>query len=372
MYHLVAAHTTLPRSSDVRSGSLIVFNELSLFSFRAFSTFSSTITGEMPVYLQKAAASRHQPLRLASSKESMGGADGPCPVGDTGISLFPFHPLQDTRSNKAERLLPLEMTSIQSKFITSTMEELKERVSKRQKIDAANRLVLKRRSGQSHLEDSEVTTARNRLDIVEELDAHPQIIQVVASPGGLITHWTERFANITKPSASLQKVPLTIFELVDSKSLSSLYSMVALSLHNIGVAEVEHFVPGENQTGASSEAELDQNGVELSSSSHLSITLPCKAFRRSSVKFNITIVFMDDEYSRERCFLGLLTPQDTPNGWDDTSLSSNESNPSDMISSNPDEGARDSSTVPRLPCGKVLRVDDNVLCQMLLGTSTTT
>ncbi len=89
----------------------------------------------------------------------------------------------------------------------------------------------------------------------------------------------EAFAEITRPSASLKKIPLTIFDLVDHISLPSFYGMLALSLHDVGVVEAETIGVDENTSGASS---------------HLSITLPCKMFRNSSTRYNITVRVYSD------------------------------------------------------------------------------
>lgn len=299
-----------------------------------------------------------------------------CPLGAKSYAL-PFHLLHDTRSNIAQDLQPLEMTSVQTKFIANTMEEMKERASKRQKIGPVDRFEPKRAyadNESSHcLGNDGDGIVRDQFDILEELDAHPQVIHIVATPGGLITYWNEAFTKITKPSASLQKIPLTIFELVDSKELSSLYSMVALSLHNIGIANVENFVLGGKQEDTSSDVEVDpNNGGESRQPSHLSITLPCRAFRNSSVLYNITVVFMNDDSSVERCFLGILTPRARSGNTDDDSLSSHASYVSSGASSNLAEepnstaGASDDDMPLQLPCGKILRVDDDVLCHLLL------
>ena len=107
----------------------------------------------------------------------------------------------------------------------------------------------------------------------------------------------ESFASITKPSERLKKVPLTIFELVDSKALPSLYSMLALSLHDVGIVEVEKFSLGDgnpeldiDQVSSSGCSAAAENNEEVtSSSSHVSITLPCRVFPNSSTRYNITV-----------------------------------------------------------------------------------
>jgi len=259
------------------------------------------------------------------------------------------------------------MNSLQSKLIAETMDDLRGRVAKRQKTGAVDQSVMlndhvydekeslpchdgdgdddgSSSSNSSRFDsdddDGSCCDGSSRFDILEELDAHPHVIQVVATSGGLITHWNEPFSKITKPSASLKKIPLTIFELVDSKSLPSLYSMLALSLHNIGMVEVENFP-------------LDGHDDEkLSRScSHLSITLPCKSFRNSSKHYNITVVFMNDIAAMKRCFLGILTPRMQAASAKERDVALNE---------------HAAATPRHMPCGKILRVDDDLLCQTLL------
>jgi len=313
------------------------------------------------------------------------------------------------------------MSPLQSKFISDTMKEVKERAAKRQKVcrrvvvdHDPPRVVVDGHQMVNHgVHDDPPRAPRaslisdydddgrscsdddgsRRFDILDELDAHPHAIRIVATSGGLITHWNDGFTKITKPSTCLKKIPLTIFELVDSKSLASLYGMLALALHNIGIVEVENFSLDEqeetnddsSEVAEASSLEVAEAAVadneKLRSPSHLSITLPCKLFRNSSTRYNITIVFMNYSASSKRCFLGILTPRvDECNISDDGSLtgSSYDSAPSIQASSNSTNktnanGVEHQDEVvvaaPRqeLPCGRILRVNDDLLCQMLLG-----
>ena len=85
--------------------------------------------------------------------------------------------------------------------------------------------------------------------------------------------------------------------------------MLALSLHNIGIVEVENCCGCDEEASSSSEDEDDEDeecttsaeeekvlyeemmmDKSLSlSSSHISITLPCRMFRDSSTRYNITV-----------------------------------------------------------------------------------
>mmetsp|Transcript_23764 Transcript_23764/g.40621 ORF Transcript_23764/g.40621 Transcript_23764/m.40621 type:complete len:316 (+) Transcript_23764:435-1382(+) len=266
-----------------------------------------------------------------------------------------------TQPNKMK---PLQMNPLQANFITDTMKELKERAAKRQKTIGGY-------VGHRFTNDSRVSFCdhdtddmsgneekSSKFDIMDELNAYPNAIQILATPGGLITHWNQAFSMITKPSTSLKKIPLTIFELVDSKCLSSLYSMLALSLHNIGIVEVETFTLDDEQDG-------DKKESSSNATSHLCITLPCKLFQNSSTRYNITIIYMNDISSMKACFLGILTPRSKGDYHDDSSFTSCES------STCPDNSKdKDILAAPRehsLPHGQIIRVDDGMLCQVLLG-----
>ena len=93
---------------------------------------------------------------------------------------------------------------------------------------------------------------------------------------------------------------MTIFEIIESKSLPSLYSILALALHNVRVDNIEDHTL--NDDNSSSEKVVDEGVVDstdkkavdgpedtTSPSSHLSITLPCKSFPNSSTHYNITV-----------------------------------------------------------------------------------
>ena len=163
-------------------------------------------------------------------------------------------------------------------------------------------------------------------DIFDELEAHPNAIQLVASSGGLITHCksqclisplvisyrflqtmphpsypilfpfpiragNEAFSDIThKSSSSLITNPITIFELIDSKSIPSLYGMLALALHNVPIVEEEIF-----SLTVSKNTDTDKKSRPYSLS-HLSITLPCKSFHNAPTQYNVTVRKYHDQF----------------------------------------------------------------------------
>jgi len=127
------------------------------------------------------------------------------------------------------------------------------------------------------------------------------------------------FDPIGSSSGQLHHPSLTHYIRPSQFTLSALlYSMIAMSLHNVPIVEVEGFRPCDyyyyysDYNASSSSTATDANGVHKkttkqsfnknnssssSSSFHLSITLPCKAFSNSSTLYNITIIFMDNGYA---------------------------------------------------------------------------
>jgi hypothetical protein len=161
----------------------------------------------------------------------------------------------------------------------------------------------------------------------------------------------EAFSKYTRKSlTSFVTNSITIFDLIDSKTLPALSIMLAMSLHDVPIVEVEVFPPIDNKNASFSfkggeVVKLDddlENKPGSSSSSHLSITLPCKSYHDSSTRYNITVrychhqvlhfyhsifvhpsshnisfsfskkkIMLVDAAPTKRCFLGILTPCET-------------------------------------------------------------
>lgn len=390
------------------------------------------------------------------------------------------------------------MNSQQPNFITETMNELRDsNANKRQKTETEHgghyghdekESLSSYRGGTSAGDDDSIisfsSSDSSLFDIFDELEAHPNAIQLVASSGGLITHCksqclisplvisyrflqtmphpsypilfpfpiragNEAFSDIThKSSSSLITNPITIFDLVDSQSIPSLYGMLALALHNVPIVEEEIFSPTVNKNRSYASLEEEEVAVLMtttemagdddlekksrpSSSSHLSITLPCKSFHKAKTQYNVTVrkyrdlflffchltfvinlttptsfskkILYVDAASMKRCFLGILTPrrtapqrEDCSNGdidhesclsnggsfgaFTSTNAPSNnltrhahdtkeqrEGGTKQRIKSLTEEhGAVGSAAqLPHIPCGKVVRIDDDFLCQIL-------
>ena len=174
---------------------------------------------------------------------------------------------------------------------------------------------------------------------LDQLSLNPQIGQLVATAGGLVTyckftahsyqamcskesdeydlslfcaydvHLTlilytyhmfytyianEAFYDITHSSSSKNKLPnspLTIFELIESNSLPSLYGMLALALHNISIMhEDSSSLPMMEDEEDTSSLKEERDEQTADAAQHLSITLPCKSFGDDdNSQYNITV-----------------------------------------------------------------------------------
>ena len=87
------------------------------------------------------------------------------------------------------------------------------------------------------------------------------------------------FSNITRSSSN--KSSMTIFDLVESRCLSSLYGMLAVALHNLSI--VEDVL--KNDDGS----DWDEGEKMAKGPTHLSITLPCKLFKDSLSRYDISV-----------------------------------------------------------------------------------
>lgn len=76
----------------------------------------------------------------------------------------------------------------------------------------------------------------------------------------------------------MHRIPLTIFDLVEPKSLHKLYGMLALALD-------EDTFFGKDATAE----EANESFADTSASSHLSIILPAKKFRHASTRYEVTV-----------------------------------------------------------------------------------
>lgn len=104
----------------------------------------------------------------------------------------------------------------------------------------------------------------------------------------------EAFYDITHPSSSSRNKlhsPLTIFELIESNSLPSLYGMLALALHDISnVHEDSSSLPTEMEEEGGMSSLKEERDEQPAAAQYLSITLPCKSFGDDdNSRYNITV-----------------------------------------------------------------------------------
>jgi hypothetical protein len=144
--------------------------------------------------------------------------------------------------------------------------------------------------------------------------------------------------------------------------------MLALALHNVTTFDSVHLVS--NNGGAAAAAE---NAVS-SKSSHLSITLPCKKLLRSSSasSYNITVVYMNDFCSVNKCFLGIISQRNEGCNHPlslarccNSVVSSSSSNEDDLDEFDKTTNKKSSDSKKAMPCGKILQVDDDLLFNMI-------
>ena len=154
----------------------------------------------MPVYRQEAPPRRPSPLPRPSMGDNpkaplASAAGAQCSI-KTGLKIQsfapPFHP---SRAAPNPTLKPLELPAVQARFIAETMGGLRARAAKRRRVEARTRA---EPAACHHGDDGgapadadgdggSVASAAG-FDILAALDAHPDVVHIVATAGGLITH----------------------------------------------------------------------------------------------------------------------------------------------------------------------------------------
>jgi hypothetical protein len=145
----------------------------------------------MPLYLQMGRQDQKSRSNNMVAKTKDNGATKQSPSSTdlfattgslSGQQMPPFHP-RAAHCNTAT-LKPLKMTKLQDKCISEAMAEIQEkhrneRAAKRQKLE-----------WDDHQDDSSIGCdgSGDEQSLVDKLDASPDLAQVVASPGGLITY----------------------------------------------------------------------------------------------------------------------------------------------------------------------------------------
>lgn len=309
----------------------------------------------MPLYLQMGIQDQSPHSNVAGKTKDDGSTKPSLPSTATaaGISserMPPFHPR--TAQCNTSNMSPLKMTKLQDKCISDAMAEIRVKhvkcAAKRQKL----------LEWHSH-DDAFMDCGSECQSLVDKLDAFPDFAQVVATPGGLITYRNESFCKLTKQLASLRKIPLTLFELIDPGYLPQFFGMLALALHNVTTFDSVHLISNKRDT-------RDEN-VVVSKTSHLSITLPCNKLLQSTSasSYNITVVYMNDFSSVKKCFLGIISQ-----GKDDRNVPSALARSNSVVSSSSSSigsaaNNKSSGAKAALPCGKILQIDDDLLFALI-------
>ena len=114
----------------------------------------------------------------------------------------PYHPsLQSSKTSTitthaaqhqlTKKLQPLQLPTLQSNYINAKINELRNlavNASKRQKkVDDQHSIVVESVITPSHNCNS-ITSNSDGFDMLEELDGQPNVVQIVATSGGMITH----------------------------------------------------------------------------------------------------------------------------------------------------------------------------------------
>ncbi|KAL3786645.1 hypothetical protein HJC23_006841 [Cyclotella cryptica] len=260
-----------------------------------------------------------------------------------------FDPIKT--SSSTTEMKSLEMTAKQSKFISDTMfeirqKELEKRATKRIKVNHSVRI-----DNSKEMQDARTVT---HVELIDEMELHPNIAQIVATSGGLITAWNDAFVDVVKPITSMHRIPLTIFDLVEPKSLHKLYGMLALALDEDSFFD-EYSI----------DEEANDSLAGTSASTHLSIILPVKKFSQASTRYEVTIIFMDFAPT-ERSFLGWITPVTLSQ----VNVSVDSPYNCTVFSCGKEHNSESPPPMKQIERGTILCLKDTFLCQ-LLGRGTT-
>jgi hypothetical protein len=142
----------------------------------------------------------------------------------------------------------------------------------------------------------------------EEVFLNSNVPQVLATTSGKVVAWNDFFLRATGFSRR-EMEHLTIFSLVQSSDLSSVFEIVAAALKT-------NALPAHEVTRIES-SEVNTGGTKPSAPQwdYEAMTLPCVKFRplregageKKPKQLNMTLTLMPDEDPRKRCFHGVFT-----------------------------------------------------------------
>jgi hypothetical protein len=156
---------------------------------------------------------------------------------------------------------------------------------------------------------AEATSLEENFELdYEEVFLNSNIPQVLATTSGKVVAWNDFFLRVTGFSKRDMQ-HLTIFSLVQSSDLSSVFEIVAAALRNnaLPAHEGTRIESSEEIAGDSKPSALQWD--------YEAMTLPCVKFRplredpgeKKPKQLNMTLTLMPDEDPRKRCFHGVFT-----------------------------------------------------------------
>lgn len=142
----------------------------------------------------------------------------------------------------------------------------------------------------------------------EEVFLNSNVPQVLATTSGKVVAWNDFFLRVTGFSRR-EMEHLTVFSLVQSRDLSSVFEIVAAALRTnaLPAPEGTRIESSEENTGDTKPSALQRD--------YEAMTLPCVKFRplregpseKKPKQLNMTLTLMPDEDPRKRCFHAVFT-----------------------------------------------------------------
>lgn len=156
---------------------------------------------------------------------------------------------------------------------------------------------------------SEMTSLEGGFELdYKEAFLNSNVPQVLATTSGRIIAWNDFFLRATGFSA-VEMHHLTIFSLIQSNKLSSIFEIVAAALRSNTLPSVNVAKPEKAGFDKSQDPKMDFE----------SVTLPCVRFQpleqvdvdKNSISLNMTLTMLANEDSRKRCFHCIFTDFDS-------------------------------------------------------------
>lgn len=177
----------------------------------------------------------------------------------------------------------------------------------------ADVVIQKNRKRKQPPTQAEATSLEGSFELdYEEVFLNSNVPQLLATTSGKVIAWNDFFLRVT--GFSKQEMDhLTIFSLVQSSDLSSVFGIVAAALRTNALPP---------QKDKSDEANICDTEPYHPQCDYEAVTLPCVKFRplregpgeKKPKALNMTLTLMADEDPRKRCFHGIFTDCAGKNG----------------------------------------------------------